>query len=68
LLDTGPPAGVTLAGWNRQLDVAGSPEQENVTEFEKLPRGVTVMVKFADWPGDTVSVVGVAAIEKPNTV
>jgi hypothetical protein len=68
LLDAGRPAGVTLAGWNWQLKLAGSPEQENVTGLEKLPTGVTVIVKFADVPGDTVCVVGVATIEKPDIV
>lgn len=51
-------SGVILAGLNTQPAAAGNPEHEKLIEFENEPCGMTVRVKSAEFPADTIAVPG----------
>jgi hypothetical protein len=58
---TGAAAGVSVASEKLQVSPAGSPEQEKLTACVKPFCGVTVRVKFADWPLLTLALDGETA-------
>ncbi len=59
-----PEGGVTEAGLNVQVAFVGQPVTERPTELLKPFSEVTVTVELPDWPGVSVSDVGLAEIEK----
>ena len=56
--------GVTDAGLNEHVAIAGSPLHEKLTALAKLPCGVTVRLNVAVCPPVIVWLVGVAASVK----